>query len=157
MELVDFSLAHEDKAKALELVNEAGKMIDSASWQPRFLIPLKARLSALRFRAGDEIPAQAQMQDALDFFFTNQEKIVNIDKAQLLRSLAEAYQAMGDNAAALDIYKRAIEAGVENPNSRPRAEDLAATCCSMALHMVEPDMKLLNRIREIHDGLNDPW
>ncbi len=64
---------------------------------------------------------------------------------------------MDDTAAALMVYKRAVEEGVENPNSRPRAEDLSATCLSMALHMVEPDAELKNRIRQISEGLGDPW
>jgi hypothetical protein len=64
---------------------------------------------------------------------------------------------MGDTAAALAVYKQAVEAGMENPNSRPRAEDLAATCCSMAVHAVQPDAELFARIREICAGLSDPW
>jgi hypothetical protein len=64
---------------------------------------------------------------------------------------------MGNTAAALSVYAKVIEAGVENPNSRPRAEDLAATCCSMAVHAVEPDPRLWSRIRSIRDGLGDPW
>ena len=64
---------------------------------------------------------------------------------------------MGDTATALSAYKRAVEEGVENPNSRPRAEDLSATCLSMAVHGVEPDAVLWTRIRQINDGLGDPW
>lgn len=157
MGLADFSLAHEDQGKALELVNEAGTLIDSATWQPRFGIPLKARLAELHFRAGDEEQARIDVQGALNMFEASRKKIVNIYRAQILRSIAEAYKVIGDTIVARDIYKRALEAGIENPNSRPRAEDLMATCCSMALNAVEPDAELLNRIREIRDGLGDPW
>ena len=38
----------------------------------------------------------------------------------------------GTRRPPLDVYRRALEEGVGNPNSRPRAEDLVATCLSMA-------------------------
>ncbi len=157
IELVNFSLAHGDKAKALELIDEAVKIMDSIKWLLRFGIPLTARLAELRFLAGDKEPARTKLQDALNMFDTNQKKIVNIYRAGILRTIAEAYQTMGDTDTARNVYKRAFEAGIENPNSRPRAEDLAATCCSMALHAVVPGAELSSRIREIHDGLGDPW
>ena len=156
-ELTSFALAHSDQAKAFELVEEAKTIMDSASWQPRSAIPLKAKLAELRFGAGDKQRALAEAQDVLNLFDTEREKIVDIYRAQMLRSIAEAYWAMGDTAVALDLYRRAIEAGMENPNSRPRAEDLAATCCSMALHSVKPSAEHLSRIRQIRDGLGDPW
>jgi tetratricopeptide (TPR) repeat protein len=155
--LADFSLAHEDRMKALEIVDEAKKMMDSASGQSRYRIPIWAGLTQLRYRAGDKEQARMEMKDALDMFNKNRGKIVNIYRAGILRSIAETYQTMDENTIARNLYKRVLEAGIENPNSRPRAEDLAATCCSMALHALEPGEKLLSRIREIHDGLGDPW
>ncbi len=156
-ELVNFSLGHGDQEKALELVHEAEAFMNSTTWPVRFGIPLKAEQAGLRFRSGDEERARTEIQDALDMFDANREKIINIYRAGILRSIAESYQAMGDIKKALDLYKRALEAGIENPNSRPRAEDLTATCCSMALRAVEPGAELLHRIREIRDGLGDPW
>ena len=44
-----------------------------------------------------------------------------------------------------------------NPNSRPRAEDLVAICCSMAKSAVEPDAALMGRIRQVKDALGAPW
>lgn len=155
--MADFSLSHADRAKALELVEEARKMMDSASWQPRFSIPLMAVLAELRFRAGDTERARTEAREALDLFDAKRDGIVNIYRAHMLRCIAEAYQAMGDTPVAMDLYGRAVEAGMENPNSRPRAEDLAATCCSMALHAAEPGSGLWSRIRGIRDGLKDPW
>jgi len=156
-ELAGSALAHADQAKALELVNEAKAIMDSARWQPRFAIVLMAQLAQLFFRAGDEETARTQVQEALDLFDAKRDVIVNIYRAQMLRPIAEAYQVMGDTAAALDVYRRAVEAGVENPNSRPRADDLAATCCSMAVRAAKPDEELWQRLREIRDGLSDPW
>ncbi|MDI6451234.1 hypothetical protein [Anaerobaca lacustris] len=157
MELANASLAHADSAKALALLDEAKNFVESPRWQPQSIIPLMAQLARLRFRAGDEAGARAEAERALDLFGAKRDTIVNIYRAQTLRPIAEAYYAMGDTAAALDLYKRAVEAGMENPNARPRADDLVATCCSLALHAVEPDAVLASRIREIQAGLGDPW
>ncbi len=157
MELADSSISHSEPAKALELIDEAGEMMGSANWQLRFEIPLRAALSGLRFRAGDEDKARTGVEHALNKFDKNRKKVVNIYRAGILRSIAEAYQAMGDTGTARSIYERALEAGIENPNSRPRAEDLTATCCSMALYAVEPNAELWNLIRRIHSNLGDPW
>jgi hypothetical protein len=64
---------------------------------------------------------------------------------------------MGDAKTAREVYARAIDDGVENPNARPRAEDLVATCCSLALQGVEPDAATWSRLRKIHEELREPW
>ncbi len=156
-ELAGFALDHTDQAKALELINEAQIFMDSAQWRPEHRIPMVSELVKLRFRAGDRQKARTDADALLALFDSQSDKIVNIYRAGTLRPLAEAYQSMGDTAAALAVYKRAVEEGVENPNSRPRAEDLSATCLSMALHGVEPDAELWTSIRQINDGLGDPW
>jgi tetratricopeptide (TPR) repeat protein len=155
--MADFSLAREDRVKALEIVDEAKTMMDSAIGQLRFRIPIWATLARLRYRAGEKEQARTEMKDALNMFDKNRAKIVNIYRAGIFRSIAEAYQVMDDTTIARDLYERALEAGIENPNSRPRAEDLTATCCSMALYAVEPGEVLFGLIREIYDGLGDPW
>jgi tetratricopeptide (TPR) repeat protein len=157
MELANASLAHADSTKALALLDEAKNLVEIPRWQPQSIIPLMAQLARLRFRAGDEAGARAEAELALALFDAKRDTIVNIYRAQTLRPIAEAYYAMGDTDAALDLYKRAVEAGMENPNSRPRADDLVAVCCSLALHAVEPDAVLASRIREIQAGLSDPW
>jgi hypothetical protein len=67
--------------------------------------------------------------------------------------VAEAYQALGHTEAALMVYKRAAIEGALNPNVRPRAEDLASTCCSMAESGAEPDGGLWEKLAEIQAGL----
>ena len=156
-ELAGFALDHADQAKALDLINEAQIFMDSAQWRPEYRIPLISKLVKLRFLADDRQKARTDADALLALYDSQRDKIVNIYRAEALRPLAEAYQSMGDTATALAIYKRAVEEGVENPNSRPRAEDLSATCCSMALHGVEPDAELWTRIRQINEGLGDPW
>jgi hypothetical protein len=46
---------------------------------------------------------------------------------------------------------------VKNPNSRPRAEDLVATCLSMVLCGFEPPAELAERMQVVARGLGDPW
>lgn len=157
MELAGFALDHADQPKALELVNETQTLIDSAQWRPEHYISLMSGVSRLRYLAGDRQKAMADAGDILDFYDLQKEKIITIYRAGALLPLAEAYQAMGNTEKALQIYAMAIQEGVENPNSRPRAEDLSSACLSMALHGVEPDVELWGRIRGIKEGLGDPW
>ena len=156
-ELAGIAVQHRDTAKALELVDETQALVDAAQWTPEDRIPLMARMAELRFGAGDIEKARTEVAAALALFDAEREKIVNIYRAEVLRPVAEAHQSMGDQPAALTTYKRVVEEGVVNPNSRPRTEDLSATCCSMAVHGVEPDTALKARVQEIHDGLGTPW
>jgi len=157
MRLTEAAMKHSDPARALDLVNEAQQLVDDAHWSLDYRIPLAARLAAARFRAGDTTRARTDADAARTLFETEGRKIVDIDRAETLRPLAEAYQAMGDSAAAKAVYTMALREGAVNPNARPRAEDLSATCLSMAVHEVEPDATLWALIREIRAGLGQPW
>jgi hypothetical protein len=132
-------------------------MIESGRWMPDDKVTLLGRTARVRGLAGDTERARAAADAAMELFGAERQKIVNIDRAAALRPVAEAYQAIGDAAAALGVYKKAVEEGVENPNSRPRAQDLSATCCSMALRGLEPDAELWDRIHHIREGLGEPW
>jgi len=157
LELGGFALRHKDPAKALALADETRALIDGSKWEPNDHLPMVARLAELRFRAGDEKSAHAGLAAALARYDAERDRIVDIYRAGTLRPLAEATQAMGGKAEALALYKRCVEEGIANPNSRPRADDLAATCCSMARHGVEPDTALWSRLMEIEGRLGDPW
>jgi hypothetical protein len=157
MDLAGAALDHEDREKALALVDEAQLEMESGTWTPEFGVPLRAKLAGLRFRAGDEDRARSDADRALALYEAKLDTIVNIYRAGALRPLAEAYHAMGDGPAALAVYMKAVEAGVENPNSRPRAQDLSATCISMALHGIEPDADLWARMLQIFEDLGQPW
>jgi hypothetical protein len=148
---------HGDQAKAMELVDAAQGLMDVSEWPVEYRIPAAAKVAIARLLAGDKVKARADADALRSLFEAEGSKIVNVYRAGTIRPLAEAYQAMGDSAASLELYRRAVEAGVENPNSRPRAEDLAATCCSMALHGVQPDASLWSRIHTIQGGLGEPW
>jgi hypothetical protein len=64
---------------------------------------------------------------------------------------------MGDVALAEGLLAQAIEEGMENPNSRPRCDDLVDTLVALAKRRIEPSAAIWTRIREIVAGLGDPW
>ncbi|MFP4139718.1 MAG: hypothetical protein ACLFVH_04360 [Phycisphaerae bacterium] len=151
------ALKYDDRDRALELVDRAQRYVDEARLAPRQAIKIRAGLVRARFQAGDEDRARSDIGKLLEEYRENEEQIVNIYRAECLRPVAEAYVAMGDRKAASTVYGMAIEAGVENPNSRPRALDLSASCCSMAVHGFMPNPELWARMKEIRNGLSDPW
>ncbi|NOT31117.1 MAG: hypothetical protein HOP15_11770, partial [Planctomycetes bacterium] len=156
-ELAEVALARGDKPKTLAVLAEARSILEASRWNSTSHIPLAAGLGALRFRAGEEREGRAEVDAARARYARERETIVDIERAGVLRALAEACQTMGNVGAARELYAQAVEAGVANPNSRPRAEDLAATCCSMAVHAFEPDAALWSRLAEVRAGLSDPW
>lgn len=157
VELAESALEHADRGKALELIGEVDAMMETAAWKPELRIPLLARLAGIRHRAGDEEGARKEADAALSIFEAERDKIFDYKRAETLRPVAEAYRTMGDTAAARKIYAKAVEEGALNVNARPRADDLTATCCSMALHAVEPDAELRARMQQIRSGLREPW
>lgn len=156
-QLTEAALDHNDSAKALELLEEARQLLENYQWPDETRFSLGAPLAALRYRAGQREEAKNEAQALLKTYEAKRQAIFDIYRAAALRPLAESYAKMDDKDAALTLYKRAVEEGVKNPNSRPRAEDLAATCCSMVLSSVEPDPELRERMRQIHKGLGQPW
>ncbi len=155
-QLAEAALEHGDLARASALVTDARSVLDSAPWLAEHYVPLLARVAALRFRAGEAATARKEAAEALAAFEQGRDTIVDIYRAGALRPLAEAYLTLGAKETASAIYGQALQEGVRNPNARPRANDLVATCVSMAIHgFAEPD--LTERIRAIRAGLGDPW
>jgi tetratricopeptide (TPR) repeat protein len=157
MELTQHAFAHADAPKALELIGRAQALLDGTRWSVESHVPLSARLAGLRFGAGDRERARADADAALAAYDSGRASVTDIYRAGVLRPLAEAYVTMGDTAKARRVYALAVEEGVVNPNSRPRAEDISATATSMAVHGFEPDAELLARMQTIRAGLGDPW
>ncbi len=157
LDLAGIALDHQDYAKAFELVNEAQLYIDTAKWSPEYKIKFESELIAKRFLSGDKSRARTDARALRSYYNFQRVKIVNIYRAGTLRPLAEVYHLMGDTGTALSLYKQTIAEGIENPNSRPRAEDLASTCLSMALHGAKPDNELWIRIGQIKNTLSNPW
>lgn len=156
-QLAEVAIENADFPRALTFVDEAAAVVDGERWLPEDELPLRARLASLRYRAGADEQGLLEAFTAREFFDANRGAIYDVFRGEALRPLAEAFVEMGMRDTAAEVYALAVEEGVENPNSRPRAEDLAATCISMALHGFEPEQALLERLREIERGLGDPW
>jgi hypothetical protein len=155
--LAETAMAKEDRVEAIALAGRAETMMNEARWLHEERIPAAAELVTLRHRAGDAESARGAAAAALAYFHEHRPSIVDIERADALRPLAEAFAAIGDKTAAQEVYSLAIAEGMENPNSRPRAEDLCLSCASMARAGIEPDDSLTARVREILGSLGSPW
>lgn len=137
--MAESALKNNDQENGLILVIDAQTIAEKSSWPLDYRIPISADLIRLRIKVGDKDGARKTAENLLSLFEEKgEDEIVNIYRADALRPLAEAFQALGDIETARKVYKKAFEQGSVNPNSRPRAEDLSATCCSMALNNVDP-------------------
>jgi hypothetical protein len=146
-----------DGVRTLAICGHIETTLAKATWRPEDRVPALADLAELLHRAGDATRGKQQLDDAAALYAEQQKSILDIYRAAPLRSLAEAAWAMGDTARAMEFWRRAAEAGVENPNSRPRADDLAATCVSIVQSGALPDAELGARLRAIEAALGAPW
>jgi hypothetical protein len=151
------ALDHGDTASARQRLSDIRSRVDRFRWLPEALVPVCARIAELRHRAGEEAAAIRDLEDALAAYRAGRDRIVDIWRAGALRPVAEAYQAIGDPASAVMVWKFAVAEGSTNPNSRPRCDDLVATCCSIAVAGGVPDAELMARLREVRAGLKAPW
>lgn len=157
LKLSGISLEHDDVETALRLVDDARELVTGADWPVQYEVMLSANVADVRSRCGDIERAVSELDQALELFSQKTEMIVNIDRADTLIPVAEAFVTAGKPARALAVYSQAVEAAVLNPNSRPQAEDLSAICVSMALHNLEPNQNLWSRMKELQSNLGDPW
>ncbi|MBI1335804.1 MAG: hypothetical protein GC164_02450 [Phycisphaera sp.] len=146
-----------DPAHGLGFVNQAQVKIDSVAWDTEYYIPMIGRLAGARARCGDVDKAREQADAMVRMFDEKHGDIMTFDQAGALRPVAESYLQMSDPGRSLEVYRKVIEVGAINPNARCRAEDLVATCLSLALQGLEPDSQMWTRIGEIKRGLGDPW
>lgn len=153
LKLAEVALDHGDNEKALELVNENHEFFNSYKWSLDKYIPMSAKIAKLRYRCGDKKKALVDIDSLLELYQQKQETLLDIYHAETICPVAEGYQLMGNSEKSLFVYKKAVEGGAVNPNIRPRAEDISATCCSMALHSLEPDAELWEKIDQTNDGL----
>lgn len=157
VQLADALCAHGYKEAAALEVDRASKLFRATVFLPEDTAPLGVVIAKARFRMGDVNAARAELQRLRLEYEARAETIVNLRRAASLRALAEGYFLIGDSADAVRCYGAALDAGALNPNARPRAEDLSATCVSMAMSEFVPSPELLLRIEHIRAGLADPW
>ena len=128
-----------------------------AKWLPEDFVTQMALLGAGECEAGDPDAARKTLDEAMAYFRTNRDSIVDIFRGPPLRLVAKGYATLGDQAKAREIFALAINEGAINGNARPRAEDLAAACADLATTGVEPGEELWARMEEIRAGLRAPW
>lgn len=157
LEVGKVSLDHGDTAKAIDSLRQARDFLERTEWQTEVRIAFVAQLAALLGRAGQIDQANHMLDDGLASYHEARETFRGTKRAEILRPFAEAYHALADAQRTADLYTMVIEEGVENPNSRPRAEDISETCISMAKVAYEPPAAVFTRMREIVSGLGDPW
>lgn len=138
-------------------LDRARKLLSSSNFLAEDAAPIGIPVAQVRAHLGDRTGAIDQLRQIDEQYRAHEAEIVNLRRGISLRALAEGYAQFGDYQSALDRYSAALEAGILNPNSRPRAEDLTATCISMADSGVSPTVSQLRRIEEISGMLSDPW
>ena len=150
-------LKHGEKARAVELLAVVRDGVTSHQWRAEDELPWRARLCELAFEVGDAERAKAEAAQALTRYHEVRDGIVNIYRAETLRPLVLAQFRLGGPSGAADLLSLVLEEGMENPNSRPRCDDLVDTCVALVVAGFEPPPAQLARIREIAQGLGDPW
>lgn len=155
--LVKTSSAKGDDAHALELIGRMQALVDSHRWPLEDKIKISSLVVAARAGTSERSAAKSQADGLLEEFRAGSESIKDMWRGEALRPLAEAYVALGATAEALNVYRLAVEEGARNPNARPRAVDLHATCLSMAKVGLEPDAALQARMDGVFGGLVAPW
>jgi tetratricopeptide (TPR) repeat protein len=157
LNLAVFCVEQEDQAQGLVYAMEARELVASVGWPVDFYIPLLGRVAGVRARCGDAKGAREDATKAVDVYDKEYKNFETFRHARMIRPVAEAYHYLGDEKKSLALYARVLEAGAVNPNARCRAEDLSATCLSMAMLAVEPTDAMWQRMRQIRAGLGDPW
>jgi hypothetical protein len=155
--MVRTSVAHGERDGARALVAAARGIVTNHRWRAEDRLPQVARLCELQFLVGDADRAKVEAEQALGEWHREREQIIDIFRAESLRPLALAWHTMGEPDLARDLLAQVLEEGMENPNSRPRCDDLVDTLVAMAVRGIDPTASLWPRIREIVAGLGEPW
>lgn len=146
-----------DAARAAELLTTMRSIVEGHRWRSEDRMPQVARLIVLADLLGQADRARADAEAALKAYQSERDGIVDIFRAETLRPLGLAWYALGDRARGEDLFALAVEEGMENPNSRPRCDDLVDACVDLARAGVDPSPKTWARLREIQKGLGEPW
>ncbi|MBU3727923.1 MAG: hypothetical protein FGM37_01555 [Phycisphaerales bacterium] len=149
------SAGHRDRA--VPMVEAAEAVLNSGTWMPEDEIVQIAAIALGKHAIGRSDEARTDLAQALAAFDERRDSIIDIYRAAPLRAVAVTQARMGQAKEALQTFRRAVEEGTGNPNARPRAEDLAETCVAMSVSGVDPGDEGRRRIRQIREGLKDPW
>lgn len=148
-------LGRADDAKSR--LDAAIALFASAELLPEDVAPIGATVAEGRVAAGDVAGATAELRILRARFDSLRAEIMTTRLARSLRALGVAWAAAGDAAMARESFRDALDAGLVNPNGRPRAEDLVATCLAMATSGTTPDPFTAQKIEEVRTQLGEPW
>lgn len=149
--------AKADGGRAAELLTAMRAIVEGHRWRSEDRMPQAARLIELANLLGQSDRARADAEAALKAYQDERDGVVDIYRAETLRPLALAWFALGDRERGEGLFALAVEEGMENPNSRPRCDDLVDACVDLARRGIEPSPKTWARLREIQQGLGEPW
>lgn len=148
---------HEARDAALGFVGEASEWLGAARWRPEHFTPIASELAVIEHRLNEVDAAHERLEAAMAFYESRRDEMLDIDRASAVRPVAQAFAEIGDTDRAEELYLRALDLGLANPNSRPRAVDLAQTCVSMALHRYEPSSNVMDLLQVAKSQLKAPW
>lgn len=157
VKMVRTNVARGETAHGKELLRVVAEIVEGHTWREEDELPWRAVVVELTALVGEVDRARSLADAALARFHEVRERIVNIYRARALRPLMLARFALGDRQGGGELLELVLEEGMENPNSRPRCDDLVDTCTQLAVRGFEPPASSLLRIREIAAGLGDPW
>ncbi len=157
VQLARVLFARQQKDAAEAALAHACDLFAKTTFLAEDLAPLGVVIARAHLALGHREAAEGELRHLRAQCESRQREIVDVRRARSFRDLAEAFEEVGDHASAMRCYAQALDAGSVNPNARPRAEDLCATCVSMARAGVAPTPALVRRIDSIRTSLVDPW
>lgn len=161
MEILDVIVAKDLEAGRVEharaIIDEIETMVRGNRWNAEQAIAFMANVGRHRHAAGQPEKALAILREAASMYDEKRTSIVSIWRGRSLRPLAEAFMAAGSQASAVELYERALVEAVENPNSRPRLEDLVLTCNSIVASGVVAPESLRKALMRTKAALGSPW
>lgn len=155
--LVAQDLAAGRREHARGLVDEVEALVRENRWNDEQRIAFLARVGRMRHGAGQAERALEILREAVAAYEEAREGIVSIWRGRSLRPLAEAFLAVGSPVSAAELYERALAEAVVNPNSRPRLEDLVATCNSIVVSGLDAPESLRKALQRTRAALGEPW
>lgn len=129
----------------------------AAELLPEDEAPIGAMVVEARIAAGDRAGAAEELRRLREQFDRRRGEIMSTRLARSLRAIGSAWAKAGDQIMARQSFRDALDAGLINPNGRPRAEDLTATCVAMAVAGVVPDPLTAQKIDAVRNQLGEPW
>lgn len=149
--------ANGDLQKTGQFADQAFEITQAIGYRAEILVPMLGDVGRITALAGNKVASEERLAAGLEAYERGKPTIMGIFRTEALEPVARGYMALGDSSTAEAVYLSALNEAIDNPNSRPRAEDFSALCCSMAVSGFEPDVDLMERLRTIRRELGDPW